>query len=103
MSSFYSTYNNLRTCFYVYLCRDIDKPYLPLVLTTFGDHLLHHLFPCVDHSKLPLLYPALRATCAQFGEVYPPRNLTDMVVGLHRQLARVQPRAFKKQKTVKAH
>ncbi len=30
-----------------------------LVATTFGDHLLHHLFPSVDHSKLGLLYPAL--------------------------------------------
>ena len=31
--------------------RDLDKPFLPVVLTTFGDHLLHHLFPAVDHSK----------------------------------------------------
>ncbi len=30
-----------------------------LVATTFGDHLLHHLFPTVDHSKLGLLYPSL--------------------------------------------
>ncbi len=28
--------------------------------TCFGDHLLHHLFPTVDHSKLELLYPALQ-------------------------------------------
>ncbi len=32
-----------------------------LAATTFGDHLLHHLFPTVDHSKLQLLYPALKA------------------------------------------
>ena len=24
----------------------------PLVYTTFGNHLLHHLFPAVDHSKV---------------------------------------------------
>ncbi len=78
------------------LCRDIEKPYLPLVLTTFGDHLLHHLFPSVDHSKLPLLNPALRAICIQFGEVYPARTLPDMVVGLHQQVARVQPHTAKK-------
>merc|ERR1719300_856601 len=28
-----------------------------LKMTTYGDHQLHHLFPTVDHSKLPLLYP----------------------------------------------
>ena len=31
--------------------RDLEKPWLPLVLITFGDHLLHHLFPAVDHSR----------------------------------------------------
>lgn len=28
-----------------------------LVLTNFGDHCLHHLFPTVDHGMLELLYP----------------------------------------------
>ena len=46
--------------------RDIEKPWLPLVLVTFGDHLLHHLFPAVDHSRLPALYPALQDTLHQF-------------------------------------
>ena len=26
----------------------------PLVYTTFGNHLLHHLFPAVDHSKVDI-------------------------------------------------
>jgi hypothetical protein len=80
----------------LFFCRDIEKPYLPLVLTTFGDHLLHHLFPCVDHSKLPLLYPALRDICRKFGETYPPRTLTDMLTGVHQQLARVEPNSSAK-------
>ena len=40
--------------------RDMDKSQgrfgplaKPLVYTTFGNHLLHHLFPAVDHSKVP--------------------------------------------------
>ncbi len=36
---------------------------LLLGATSFGDHLLHHLFPTVDHSKLALLYPALQVGC----------------------------------------
>ena len=31
--------------------RDLDKRSLLLVLTTFGHHLLHHLFPSIDHSR----------------------------------------------------
>jgi hypothetical protein len=33
----------------------------------------------VDHSKLAALYPALRATLAQFGEIYPFRTIPVMV------------------------
>ena len=42
-------------------CRDVDgkTSIYWLNMTTFGDHQLHHLFPTVDHSKLPLLYPLL--------------------------------------------
>jgi len=72
--------------------RDLDKPYLPLVLTTFGDHLLHHLFPAVDHSKLAGLYPALHQTLLQFGEVYPTRTLADMLQGINQQLTNTKPK-----------
>ena len=41
--------------------RDMDKSTdmygalaKPLVYTTFGNHLLHHMFPAVDHSKVIL-------------------------------------------------
>lgn len=33
---------------------------------TFGDHVLHHLFPLVDAGKLHKLYPVLVSTCAEF-------------------------------------
>ena len=26
----------------------------PIVFTTFGNHLLHHMFPAVDHSKVTI-------------------------------------------------
>lgn len=31
-----------------------------LVLTNFGDHALHHLFPTLDHSTLEMLYPTFK-------------------------------------------
>lgn len=73
--------------------RDLDKRSLLLVLTTFGHHLLHHLFPSIDHSRLEALYPALWETCQEFGESYPFQTLHTMVDGCHRQLTREQPRA----------
>ena len=71
--------------------REIEKEDLLLVLTTFGHHLLHHLFPSVDHSKLGALYPALHQTLAEEGEVYEFRGAGNMVAGMHKQVARTQP------------
>jgi len=74
--------------------RDLDKRSLLLVLTTFGHHLLHHLFPALDHSRLKSLYPALWETCKEFGENYPFQTLHTMVDGCHKQLAREEPRTL---------
>lgn len=38
--------------------------------SSFGRHLLHHLFPTVDHSKLNLLLPILKSTCSDFNVKY---------------------------------
>jgi len=63
----------------------------PLQLVTFGHHLLHHLFPTVDLSKLEYLYPALYETCKEMGETYPFHSVPHLIGGLHRQLNRTQP------------
>ncbi|KAJ4433720.1 hypothetical protein ANN_16031, partial [Periplaneta americana] len=62
-----------------------------LVLVTFGDHCLHHLFPTVDHSYLHLLYPTFYETCKQFGVDYKPFSIFDLIKGQFRQLARNTP------------
>ena len=62
-----------------------------LVATTFGNHTLHHLFPTVDHSKLPFLYPIFEETCRQFGVRYEPRSTLNLLVGTHQQMARNCP------------
>lgn len=36
-----------------------------LVLTNFGDHCLHHMFPTLDHSTLEHLYPTFKKVSAE--------------------------------------
>ena len=96
--------------------RDMDKSEeqygamaKPLVYTTFGNHLLHHMFPTVDHSKvnpflsqnivflnvfqfqLGKLYPALFETLAEFGEKFDFKTLPQLLFDYHAQLDRTQP------------
>jgi hypothetical protein len=46
-------------------CDEIDQNLL-LASTTFGNHILHHLLPSVDHSKLPLVSEVFIQTCREF-------------------------------------
>lgn len=62
-----------------------------LVLTNFGDHTLHHLFPTVDHNHLPYLYPVLEQTCKEFGVEVRVTSQLNLVVGQFLQLCRVRP------------
>lgn len=60
-------------------------------LTNFGYHNLHHLFPAVDHSRLPLLYPALKKTCEEFHVSFAEYSLLEMYKGQFQQIARNKP------------
>eukprot|EP00092_Neocalanus_flemingeri_P028442 GFUD01030884.1.p1 GENE.GFUD01030884.1~~GFUD01030884.1.p1 ORF type:complete len:449 (+),score=81.39 GFUD01030884.1:29-1348(+) len=78
--------------------RDMDKSSdtwgvfaKPLVFTTFGNHMLHHMFPAVDHSKLELLYPAFYETMKEFGEKYEYKSFKELIVDFHAQLDRTEP------------
>ena len=71
--------------------REVEKSNLLLLSTTFGNHLLHHLFPTIDHSKLAALYPALRETLEEEGEIYEFKGAADMVLGMHKQIVRTTP------------
>jgi len=74
----------------------VEKRSLAVVLTTFGDHLLHHLFPSVDHSKLAQLYPLLYETCKEFEEDYSFKFVPEMLLGMHERIANTQPASFSK-------
>ncbi|XP_001842477.2 cytochrome b5-related protein [Culex quinquefasciatus] len=61
------------------------------VLTSFGDHCLHHMFPTLDHGLLPQLYPTFLETCAEFEVEYRERPWWHMFFAQYKQLARVDP------------
>jgi len=62
-----------------------------LVLLTFGDHCLHHLFPTIDHVHLHSLYPILEKTCKEFGIEFKMLTTLDLLFGQFRQLMRREP------------
>jgi len=62
-----------------------------LILATFGDHTLHHLFPTLDHSLIPLLQDTFENTCKEFGLDLTPKPFTSIMHGQFKQLTRVIP------------
>ncbi|CAG7727031.1 unnamed protein product [Allacma fusca] len=73
-----------------------------VILTTFGAHSLHHLFPTVCHSKLHHLQEVYEQTLKEFNEEFHPVSQFELFLGMHKQLARVEalphPAEIKKQK-----
>lgn len=62
-----------------------------VVLTSFGDHALHHLFPTIDQGKLRYLYPVFLSTMKQFGVELKHKSSPELVWGLLKQLMRNRP------------
>ncbi|XP_077295248.1 cytochrome b5-related protein-like [Arctopsyche grandis] len=62
------------------------------VLTNFGEHGLHHLFPTLDHAVLPELYPTFLKTCQEFNTELRMTTQLDLILGQFRQLARTDPK-----------
>ncbi|KAL4707905.1 hypothetical protein ACJJTC_013696 [Scirpophaga incertulas] len=51
------------------------------VMTFFGDHSLHHLFPTLDHAVLPYLYPTFLKHCEQFKANFRTTTQFDLFIG----------------------
>lgn len=62
-----------------------------LVLTHFGEHILHHLFPTLDHGILPQLNPILFKTMEDFEGEMRETTWFHHIIGQLRQLARITP------------
>ena len=61
-----------------------------LVLTSFGDHALHHLFPTIDHGHLEHLYPVFLQTCEVFGIKWRLESQLELIKGQYSQLVKVK-------------
>lgn len=59
-------------------------------LTYFGDHIMHHFFPALDHALLPQLQDTLVETCQEFKEDLRYYTMLDAIIGQFQQLARTK-------------
>lgn len=62
-----------------------------LVLTNFGDHCLHHLFPTLDHGLLEHLYPVFEKVMEKYDVNLRMVSQLDTIKGGFQQLMRVTP------------
>lgn len=62
-----------------------------LVLTHFGDHALHHLFPTIDHGQLEYLYPVFTKICENFGVEWRSTSPIELAKGQFKQLLKTEP------------
>ncbi len=74
-----------------------------LIAATFGDHLLHHFFPTVDHSKLRHLYPALEETLDEFGLEYEFEGFWKMLKGMHTQMRKDYALDYRQRKALRGN
>lgn len=64
---------------------------LPVILSTFAEHTLHHLFPSVDHAYHRHLYPVFAQTCNEFGVRFEFVSQVEAIKGFFRELKRTKP------------
>ncbi|XP_050077689.1 cytochrome b5-related protein-like [Anopheles maculipalpis] len=69
------------------------------VLTTFGEHYLHHLFPTLDHAILPQLNGVFLATCDEFDVGKRHSSWFSQYIAQNLQLARVHSKQYQAQKS----
>jgi len=66
------------------------------LLTTLGEHPLHHLFPTICHSKLHHIKPILAECLKEFSEDFPELSQLELFIGTHRQLSRTEKHKYPK-------
>ena len=67
-----------------------------MVLTNFGEHTLHHLFPTLDHGLLPQLNAIFLETCNEFDTELREYPWYKLIIGQFQQLNRTQVRKLAK-------
>lgn len=84
-------------------CAQRNEPadIISLAIVTFGDHTLHHLFPTLDHSLIPLLQEIFEDTCKEFDLDLTPKSYTSIMCGQFKQLVRISPIKLEKKNMFK--
>jgi fatty acid desaturase len=62
-----------------------------MILTLFGEHTLHHMFPTLDQGLLPQLHDVLIETCTEFEVEFRKFSWYKLFKGQFKQLARKEP------------
>lgn len=62
-----------------------------MILTLFGEHTLHHLFPTLDQGLLPQLHDILIQTCKEHELEFRKFSWYQLFVGQFKELARNEP------------
>ncbi|CAH0702839.1 unnamed protein product [Spodoptera exigua] len=65
------------------------------VMTFFGDHALHHLFPTLDHALLRHLYPVFLKHCEEFRANYRLTSQYDFFIAQLRMAVKEDPNVLK--------
>ncbi|XP_026737247.1 cytochrome b5-related protein-like [Trichoplusia ni] len=68
------------------------------VMTFFGDHALHHLFPTLDHALLEHLYPVFLEHCEKFKANFRMTSSFDLFVGQLKMAIKQNPNVLKDSK-----
>ncbi|KAJ0178874.1 hypothetical protein K1T71_005649 [Dendrolimus kikuchii] len=68
------------------------------VMTFFGDHALHHLFPTLDHAQLPYLYPIFFEHCDKYKAKYATTSSFDLFIGQLKMAAKTRPSLLEERK-----
>lgn len=61
------------------------------VMTFFGNHALHHLFPTLDHALLPYLYPVFLEHCERFRANFRVTTQLDLLIGQIKMTLKTDP------------
>lgn len=67
-----------------------------MVMTNFGEHTLHHLFPTLDHGLLPQLNSIFLETCNEFKIELREYPWYKLIIGQFQQLTRTKVRKLAK-------
>lgn len=62
-----------------------------MILTLFGEHTLHHMFPTLDQGLLPQLHEVLIETCIEFDVEFRKFSWYKLFKGQFKELARNEP------------